>query len=87
MIDTVILEKEILSAINSANDQDIIEKIRVEELGKKGRISLLMKELSHLSPEDKKEKGSKLNNLKNIISDSISKKKNELVDVELNNEV
>ena len=84
MIDTKILEKEILSAINFANDQDIIEKIRVEELGKKGRISLLMKELSHLSPEDKKEKGSKLNNLKKVISNSISKKKNELVDAELN---
>ena len=33
------LEKEILQKIISAENEDAVEKIRVEELGKKGRIS------------------------------------------------
>jgi len=75
MIDLVILEKEILEAVKSVKDQDGLEAIRVGELGKKGRISLLMKDLSLLSPEEKKEKGSTLNKLKNNVSNSISEKK------------
>ena len=67
MIDLVILEKEILEAVKSVKDQDELEAIRVGELGKKGRISLLMKDLSLLSPEEKKEKGSTLNKLKNNV--------------------
>ncbi len=85
MIDLVILEKEILEAVKSVKDQDGLEAIRVGELGKKGRISLLMKDLSLLSPEEKKEKGSTLNKLKNNVSNTISEKKEELENTELNN--
>ena len=85
MIDLVILEKEILEAVKSVKDQDGLEAIRVGELGKTGRISLLMKDLSLLSPEEKKEKGSTLNKLKNNVSNSISEKKEELENTELNN--
>ena len=85
MIDLVILEKEILEEVKSVKDQDGLEAIRVGELGKKGRISLLMKDLSLLSPEEKKEKGSTLNKLKNNVSNSISEKKEELENTELNN--
>ena len=73
MIDSKKLENEILTSVNSVSNQDSLEEIRIAELGKKGRISLLMKELSNLSNEEKKENGSKLNNLKNTISNSISK--------------
>ena len=48
MIDLVILEKEILEEVKSVKDQDGLEAIRVGELGKKGRISLLMKDHSSL---------------------------------------
>ena len=60
------LEEEILKKISLAEDQDSLEEIRIAELGKKGKISLLMKDLSKLSPEDRKEQGSKLNILKKI---------------------
>ncbi len=39
------LKKEILQKIISAENEDAVEKIRVEELGKKGRISKLLNEL------------------------------------------
>ena len=42
-----------------------------------------MKDLSKLSPEDRKEQGSKLNILKKNISNAISSKKNELTNIEL----
>lgn len=83
MIDSKKLENEILASVNSVSNQDSLEEIRIAELGKKGRISLLMKELSNLSNEEKKENGSKLNNLKNTISNSISKKKEELESIDL----
>ena len=54
MIDLEILEKEILEAVKSVDNYDELEAIRVSELGKKGRISLLMKDLSLLSTEEKK---------------------------------
>src|SRR6056300_433969 len=77
------LEEEILKKISLAEDQDSLEEIRIAELGKKGKISLLMKDLSKLSPEDRKEQGSKLNILKKNISNAISSKKNELTNIEL----
>ena len=77
------LEEEILKKISLAENQDALEEIRIAELGKKGKISLLMKDLSKLSPEDRKEQGSKLNILKKNISNAISSKKNELANIEL----
>jgi phenylalanyl-tRNA synthetase alpha chain len=77
------LEEEILKKISLAEDQDSLEEIRIAELGKKGKISLLMKDLSKLGPEDRKEQGSKLNILKKNISNAISSKKNELTNIEL----
>ena len=76
-------EEEILKKISLAENQDALEEIRIAELGKKGKISLLMKDLSKLSPEDRKEQGSKLNILKKNISNAISSKKNELANIEL----
>ncbi len=77
------LEEEILKKISLTENQDALEEIRIAELGKKGKISLLMKDLSKLSPEDRKEQGSKLNILKKNISNAISSKKNELANIEL----
>lgn len=77
------LEEEILKKVSLAENQDSLEEIRIAELGKKGKISLLMKDLSKLSPEDRKEQGSKLNILKKNISNAISSKKNELTNIEL----
>ena len=77
------LEEDILKKISLAENQESLEEIRISELGKKGKISLLMKDLSKLSPEDRKEQGSKLNILKKNISNAISSKKNELANIEL----
>ena len=36
------LEEEILKKVSLAENQDSLEEIRIAELGKKGKISLLM---------------------------------------------
>ena len=43
-------------------------------MGKKGTVSLLMRELGAMSPEEKKDYGSRLNNLKNVINNKINEK-------------
>ena len=70
------IEKIILQNIETADSEELVEEIRIKELGKKGRITKLLGELGNLDPEKRKELGPKLNNLKNIIFKTIQDKKN-----------
>ena len=45
MLDTESVRADVLAAIAGAADLDTLERIRIAELGKKGRITGLMKEL------------------------------------------
>ncbi|PPR29329.1 MAG: Phenylalanine--tRNA ligase alpha subunit [Alphaproteobacteria bacterium MarineAlpha9_Bin2] len=74
------LEKEILKNIVSAKSLEELQNVRVAELGKKGRITFLMKKLSSLSSDEKKNHGAKLNDLRNKIVDSISRREKEIRD-------
>ncbi|NOZ66907.1 MAG: phenylalanine--tRNA ligase subunit alpha [Alphaproteobacteria bacterium] len=78
------LETEIISAIVACDDLGGLEELRVAQVGKKGRVSLLMRELGKMSPEEKKEFGPKLNGLKNRIIDGITAQKTNLEQQELN---
>ena len=64
MSELTILEQEITSAIEAAGDEAALEDVRVSALGKKGKISDLMKTLGKMSPEERKEMGPALNGLK-----------------------
>ena len=77
------LEKEILQKIISAENEDAVEKIRVEELGKKGRISKLLSELGSVEPDKRKIIGPKVNDLKNIISEKIQERKEYFINLKL----
>jgi len=74
----------ILQEINNSSSIDVIEKLRIHYLGKKGLISIEMKSLSSLSIEEKKIKGQKLNILKNFFEKELQNKKNELENKKLN---
>lgn len=67
-------QKEITSAGTLAE----LMEIRVRYLGKKGEVTLLLKSLKDIAPEERKEFGAKVNVLKNQISDLIEAKKVEL---------
>ncbi|MGR3650321.1 MAG: phenylalanine--tRNA ligase subunit alpha, partial [Roseovarius sp.] len=64
-------------------DEAGIEDLRVRALGKKGEISGLMKTLGGMSPEERQEKGPKLNALKNEIADALAARKASLADAAL----
>ena len=81
-IDTI--ETEALSAIKTATDLGALDAVRVAELGKKGRVSGLMKTLGGMDPEERKEMGPRLNALKNRLGDAIEARKSALEDAELN---
>ena len=75
MEDTNKLKDEVGSAVSRAENLDALEAIRISELGKNGRITLLMKGLGQLGPAERRLVGKKLNELKNTILDLIEKKK------------
>ena len=48
------VSSEIIDAIATADSLDVLEAIRIDALGKKGRISLMMRELGGMNAEDRR---------------------------------
>ena len=65
MMDSIIVIKsEFSNLINDAENIEILEEVRIAALGKKGRITSLMKNLGQIEPEERKLMGQNLNILK-----------------------
>ncbi len=84
MDDTQTLENEIAAAINAASDEAALEAVRVDALGKKGRVSLLMRGLGKMTPEERQIAGPALNALKTKLGDMIAARKETLAAAALN---
>lgn len=84
MVDTTQLKNELLENVSAAQNMKALEDVRVAALGKKGKITELMKSLSLLSVEEKKEMGKQLNILKTEIEAALEKQKSVLEEKELN---
>lgn len=72
MTDIQTLKTEITSEIQAANDLQTLDNVRVSALGKKGRVSALMKTLGGMSPEERQTQGPILNALKTEIANLIA---------------
>jgi len=83
MEDLQTLETEISAAIEACENLDLLDDIRVKELGKKGRVSLLMRGLGQMTPEERQSFGPKLNGLKTSLNDAITARKQTLENIEL----
>ena len=68
MHDLTILQQQAFDAIEQAQDASILEAIRVEYLGKKGKLTEILKNLVNLSAEDKPKMGQLVNQTKRDIS-------------------
>ena len=77
------LRQKYLSAIADAADEAALEALRVQAVGKKGEISLKMRELGKMSPEERKTAGPALNALKDEINAALSARKAALADAAL----
>jgi phenylalanyl-tRNA synthetase alpha chain len=78
------LKDETLGSIRAAQSLDELESIRVQSLGKKGSLSLAMKELGQLDPDARREAGQALNAIKTEVSDAIDQRKADLARDALN---
>jgi phenylalanyl-tRNA synthetase alpha chain len=72
------LEREIARSIEVAADEVELETVRVSALGKKGAVSELMKTLGGMAPEDRKAAGQALNTLKDRISETLARRREEI---------
>lgn len=79
---TAILENA-LAAIAAADDIPALEHIRVELLGKKGSITELLKSLGAMEPEQRKQAGAEINELKQKVQDALNNKRDAMQDAQL----
>ncbi|MEM6589466.1 MAG: phenylalanine--tRNA ligase subunit alpha [Pseudomonadota bacterium] len=77
------LRDKYLGLIGEAGDEATLEELRVQAVGKKGEISLQMRELGKMTPEERQVAGPKLNALKDEINAALSAKKVALADAAL----
>ena len=68
MTDVNTLKDELVTIVEAANDLTTLEAARVQALGKKGKITGLMKTLGGMDPEERKTTGAALNVLKDEIA-------------------
>ena len=78
------LRDKYIDLIAAASDEATLEELRVQAVGKKGEISLEMRSLGKMSPEERQIMGPKLNALKDEINAALAAKKAALADAALN---
>ena len=72
------LKAEATAAIESAEDSAALEKLRVEWLGKKGRVTELLKSLGQLDADERPKVGAEINAVKQLLNEQISERKETL---------
>ena len=73
------IQKELQTALDAAKTENSLEKIRVEFLGRNGKLATLMAELKNLPVEEKRVYGPALNELKQTAETIFAKRKQELL--------
>jgi len=84
MTDLQQIQQSALDAVSAAGNIQELENVRVAQLGKKGVISAQMQQLGKLPPEQRKEFGAAVNQVKNAVTEAIDSKKILLEEKELN---
>jgi phenylalanyl-tRNA synthetase alpha chain len=77
------LKTEIMGQVAEAASLPALDEVRVAVLGKKGRLTSLMKELGALSPDERRARGAALNVLKDEIAAALDARKDALAAVHL----
>jgi phenylalanyl-tRNA synthetase alpha chain len=76
--DLQILHKEGQDAILRAASLEVIEEIRVKFLGRKGKLTLVLKGLKNIPPSDRPKIGKLANEIREALENELEKKKEEL---------
>ena len=72
------IRESVLERIAGCADLDALNEIRVEFLGKKGKITSVMKEMKNLSPEERPAFGQKVNELREKAENALEEAKTKL---------
>ena len=72
------IKKEIVLKLNTVKDLMNIEKLRIEYLGRKGIVTLLLRKLVNFSPEERPKAGQLLNQAKREIEELLKAKEVEI---------
>jgi len=83
MTDLTQLQTDLAAQIAAAPDAAALEAIRVAALGKSGSVSALLKTLGSMSPDERKEKGPRINALRDTVASAIAARKADLEAAEL----
>ncbi len=78
------IREDALLAIESAQSPDELESARIDFLGRKGKLTSLLRSVGDLPPEEKKEAGRILNEIKEEITCALEEKMAELEKREIN---
>ena len=84
MSELEIIESESFAAVAAATDEPTLEAIRLAELGKKGRISELLKGLGKMDPDERRQIGPRLNGLRDRVQAAIGARRSELAQAAIN---
>lgn len=76
------IKKEIVLKLNTVKDLKNIEKLRVEYLGRKGMVTLLLRKLGSFSPEERPKAGQLLNQTKKKIEELLKTREVEIEKLE-----
>jgi phenylalanyl-tRNA synthetase alpha chain len=74
MTDTAPLKAELLAAIAAAETLEQLEAVRLDALGKKGKISLQLRALGSLAPDERRQLGQALNVVKEEIGVALTER-------------
>jgi phenylalanyl-tRNA synthetase alpha chain len=75
MSDTALQGDDLVQAITAAATLEALEALRIDALGKKGRVTGLMKELGALPPDERKARAQVLNALKDKVQAALDARK------------
>ena len=81
------INKNIELEKKSVKDSETLEKMRLKFLGKKGEITLLMKDLGKMDPEERKAKAEELNKIKDSVNNFINSKSDVFEDELMSNQL
>lgn len=77
------LSSKAAAEIEAATDPRVLEQLRVDLLGKKGRVTELLKQLGGMAPEQRKAFGEQVNRVKETLGAALERKAQALGEAEL----
>lgn len=84
-LDSLLIKAE--GSIQSTNNLDALEKQRVSHLGRKSKLTTILRSIKNLKPEDRGPIGSRANEIRNDITELIDNQRNKLREGDLNTKI